>query len=150
MNLLKVIVTGLLLSSLVACKTTGDVSETPTESKKATASTEKAVPAAVEKAPRANAEKAPRGKRVIDGSDAAAGSKFSKLKLGMARREIRDTIGSPTDTRSYVTAKAWLPFYFGPDTSRIEYLYKGEGRLTIGGNGRLIGIVVDTNEDGYR
>ncbi len=144
MNLLKVIFTGLLLSSLVACKTTGETTEAPAEKQ-------------VEKAPRATAEKpaekAPRakkGNRVIDGSDAPAGSKFSKLKLGMGTNEIISTIGQPSDSRAYFTAKAWLPFYFGPDTSRREYIYKGEGRLTIGGNGRLVGIVVDPTERGYR
>lgn len=85
-----------------------------------------------------------------DGSDAAPGSKFSRLKLEMPTSQIYDLIGQPSDTRTYETGKRWVPFYYGPDTRRTELIYKNEGRLTIGGNGRLITITVDTSEDGYQ
>ena len=85
-----------------------------------------------------------------DGSDAAEGSKFSRLKLEMVPSQIYDLIGQPTDSKTYETGKRWIPYYHGPDTRRTELIYRGEGRLTIGGNGRLINIVVDTSEDGYR
>ena len=83
-------------------------------------------------------------------ADAAPGSKFSKLKLEMGTNQIYDLIGSPTDTRTYETGKRWIPYYHGSDSRRTELIYKGEGRLTIGGNGRLIKITVDTKEDGYK
>lgn len=84
-----------------------------------------------------------------DGSNAAAGSKFSRLKLEMGTNQIYDLIGQPTDQRTYETGKRWIPYYHGSDSRRTELIYKGEGRLTIGGNGRLITITVDTSEDGY-
>ena len=85
-----------------------------------------------------------------DGSNAAKGSLFSKLKLDMGTSQIYDVIGQPNDTKTYETGKRWIPFYHGPDTRRTELIYKNEGRLTIGGNGRLIAITVDTSEDGYQ
>jgi len=48
------------------------------------------------------------------------GSKFTKLKIGMSRAEVVDLIGPPTDEGAYVTGKAFIPFYYGSDRSRIE------------------------------
>ena len=80
----------------------------------------------------------------------AEGSKFSKLKLEMARAQVTDLIGQPTDSKTYETGKRWIPYYHGSDSRRTELFYKNEGRLTIGGNGRVIKITVDTSEDGYQ
>lgn len=85
-----------------------------------------------------------------DGSNAAEGSKFSRLTLEMSTSQIYDLIGQPTDSRTYETGKRWIPYYGGSDSRRTELIYKNEGKLTIGGNGRLIGITVDTEEDGYQ
>lgn len=85
-----------------------------------------------------------------DGSNAANGSLFSKLKLEMGTSQIYDLIGQPNDSRTYETGKRWIPYYHGTDSRRTELIYKNEGRLTIGGNGRLIAITVDTSEDGYQ
>ena len=79
----------------------------------------------------------------------APGSKFSKIKLGWDSRHVTDVIGPPTDSKSYATGKAWIPFYHGSDSFRGEEHYKGEGILTFGGNGKLIRIIVNPNESGY-
>lgn len=55
----------------------------------------------------------------------AAGSKFTKLKIGMAQKQVTDLIGEPTDQGAYITGKAFIPFYFGSDKSRWEMVYKG-------------------------
>lgn len=82
---------------------------------------------------------------------AAAGSKFSKLQIGMSRRQVEDIIGQPSDQKTYMTGKAWTPFYFGNDRVRMETFYKKEGRLTYAKNGeKLFRITVDTGEDGYQ
>ena len=85
-----------------------------------------------------------------------ATSKFAKIMIGMPMKQVFDTIGAPTDTRAYVTGKAWIPFYYGSDTARSEALYKGEGRITFAGGSGLAGgaykvhtIVYDPAEDGY-
>ena len=77
-------------------------------------------------------------------------SKFAKLELGMSVAKITDLIGIWTDQDVYHTGKGWIPFYYGRDTVRRDLLYKNEGRLVIGGNGRLIKITVDPAEDGYK
>lgn len=80
----------------------------------------------------------------------AHGSKFSKIKVGMSAKQVTDIIGMWNDQKTYVTGKAWIPYYYGRDKSRREFYYKNEGRLTIGGNGKLLKITVDTSEDGYQ
>jgi hypothetical protein len=85
----------------------------------------------------------------------AAGSKFSKIRVGMYSKEVMDLIGPPTDQKSYQTGKAWIPFHFGPDNYREEFLYKGDGSLTFSGGGigssalKLIKITVNPQESGY-
>ena len=80
-----------------------------------------------------------------------AASKFAKLQTGMARKEVHTKIGMPGDFKTIVSGKAWIPFYFGPDTTRTVEYYKSEGRLVYsGGNDRLVEIVYDPTEDGYK
>ena len=83
-------------------------------------------------------------------------SDFSKIGLGWSQKRVHDTIGSPTDTRNYITGKAFIPFYFGSDNARVEDLYKGEGRIIYaGGSGigsqgyTVFKIIYDPNESGY-
>ncbi len=64
-----------------------------------------------------------------------AGSPFSRIKVGMSGKEVIDLIGPPTDQKAYVTGKAFIPFYFGGDTSREEYRYKHQGVITLAGSG---------------
>lgn len=85
-----------------------------------------------------------------------ATSKFSKVEIGWSMKRVHDVIGDPTDTRSYTTGKAWIPFYFGSDHARIEDLYKGEGRIIYsGGTGlgsqgwSVLKIIYDATEKGY-
>lgn len=61
----------------------------------------------------------------------APGSKFAKLKIGMTRNQVISAIGAPTKEWSHPTAKAAIPFYFGPDQWVNQYAYKGEGVLTL-------------------
>jgi hypothetical protein len=86
----------------------------------------------------------------------AANSRFTKLKIGMAQKQVTDLIGEPTDQGAYVTGKAFIPFYFGSDRSRWEMVYKGQGRLIFSnqsgfGTGfYLTWIIHNSNEPGYR
>jgi hypothetical protein len=85
-----------------------------------------------------------------------AGSRFTKLKIGMPMQQVIDLIGSPTDQGAYVTGKAFIPFYFGSDKARWEATYKGQGRLIFSnqagfGTGQyLTWIIYNENEPGYR
>ena len=86
----------------------------------------------------------------------AAGTKFTRLQIGMSRQQVLDIVGQPTDQGAYVTGKAWIPFYFGSDRYRHELAYKGQGRLIFAGSGgfdsnaHLIWIIHNGNDSGYR
>ena len=85
----------------------------------------------------------------------ALGSKFARLRLGMSKAEVQDTIGEPTDQNAHETGKAFIPYYFGAGTTQINAHYKGEGVLTydsraVGSTAyTLVGIKVDPAERGY-
>ncbi|MDD5033345.1 MAG: hypothetical protein PHE55_01190 [Methylococcaceae bacterium] len=82
-------------------------------------------------------------------------SSFAKLTLGMSQGQVHEILGQPTDTLSYQTGKAWIPFYFGPDVMRMEEFYKGVGRITFTGAGiggvhwKVFRAIYDPSEDGY-
>ncbi len=77
-------------------------------------------------------------------------SLFAKVKVEMAETQVQDLIGNPTDTVDRITGNMLNPFYMGPDIGRIVWFYKGEGRLEFDGDGRLVEIIYDPSEDGYK
>jgi len=87
----------------------------------------------------------------------APNTKFTQLQIGMSLKQVTDIAGQPTDSGAYVTGKAFIPFYFGGDRTRIELAYKGQGRLIFaGGNlgnisgGNLVWIIHNASDTGYR
>jgi hypothetical protein len=87
----------------------------------------------------------------------APNSKFTELKIGMGFRQVESIAGPPTDQGAYITGKAFIPFYFGSDRTRSEFVYKGEGRLIFAGGsfgdlsgGNLIWIIHSATEPGFR
>lgn len=86
----------------------------------------------------------------------APGSKFTELKIGMPLKQVIDIAGEPTDQGSYVTGKAFIPFFGGAGRTRTELVYKGWGRLIFDGKGgfdtgaNLVWIIHSASEDGYR
>jgi hypothetical protein len=86
----------------------------------------------------------------------AANSRFTKLRIGMSQKEVKDLIGYPTDEGVYATGKAFIPFYFGSDKVRWEMAYKGQGRLIFsmqagfGSSYFLTWIIHNDNDRGYR
>lgn len=81
---------------------------------------------------------------------APAGTPFSKIKMDMGSKQVTDLIGYPGDRRHFRTGKGYIPFYHGKDTGRWVYYYKGQGRVTFGGNDRVVEINYDPTEDGYK
>ena len=85
-----------------------------------------------------------------------SGSPFAKIKKDMGIKQVIDIIGNPTDQEAYITGKAFIPFYMGSDTSQFVYYYKGLGQIyftgggAFGGGGRVIEVIYDPKEDGYR
>ena len=87
----------------------------------------------------------------------APGSKFGLLKVGMGMKQVTDLVGQPTDQGTYITGKAFIPFYFGSDRYRYELVYKGWGRLIFAGGsmgnlggGNLFWVINSASEPGYR
>jgi hypothetical protein len=68
-----------------------------------------------------------------DGRAASAppGSSWARIEPGMSDAQVRDVLGEPDDSNSYMTDKAWLLFYWGSDTHRAEWIYQGEGRVVF-------------------
>ena len=131
--------------ALVGCHTLPASTQNPPSSSGASASPQ-------EDAPK---DKDVREEQVV--GKPAPNSKFNKLKIGMGMKEVTDLIGPPSDQGAYITGKAWIPFYFGPDRYRHELLYKGQGRLVFAGgsvgdlsSGRLSRIIHNADERGYR
>ncbi len=75
-------------------------------------------------------------------------SPMSQVAPGMSDVDVRKILGEPTRTRSYMTGKAWIPWYFGSDTSRTAYTYAGQGEVVFSTNrysGGLTVVRVDYN-----
>jgi hypothetical protein len=56
-------------------------------------------------------------------------SPFAKVKTGMSMEQVSATIGAPSSQRAYATGKAWIPFHYGGDNSRVTAYYKGIGEI---------------------
>lgn len=63
-----------------------------------------------------------------------AGTKLAKVKVGMTDVDVRKAIGEPDTSKDYMTGKAWIPFYFGPDAARTDWIYKRQGRVVFSRN----------------
>ena len=103
----------LVLIVLAAALATACASkQAKTETPEKAAPPAKAAPAPAKESAKEPAKKeAPQG--VVIGKP-AAGSKFSKLKIGMTLSQVEKTIGHPTKQWTHPTAKVSIPFYFGP------------------------------------
>lgn len=78
-------------------------------------------------------------------------SKLSQIELGMTDTRVRKLIGEPDDSTSYQTGKAWIPFYYGTDVARTDWLYYGEGRVVFSinrysGQAKVINVMYNPEE----
>jgi len=67
-------------------------------------------------------------------SSPPAGSNLAKVEAGMNDAEVRKILGDPDDANAYMTGKGWIPFYYGPDTHRTDWMYEGQGRVVFSRN----------------
>ena len=84
-------------------------------------------------------------------SDPPAGSALSKVELGWTDTQVRKQLGEPDNSNAYMTGKAWIPFYYGPDTHRTDWMYKGKGRVVFSRNRwsgalKVIRVLYNPNE----
>ena len=67
------------------------------------------------------------------GVPAPAGSKLAQVAIGMKPEQVKEIMGEPTSQSTYMTGKAWIPWYFGP-THQTDWKYKGQGRVVFVNN----------------
>jgi glucose/arabinose dehydrogenase len=86
-----------------------------------------------------------------------AGSPLAKVQKGMRMGQVAEILGQPTDQNQYITGKAFIPFYYGGDVTRLEWHYKGLGRVVFTGGGafgqgggEVEWVEYDPQESGYR
>jgi hypothetical protein len=84
-------------------------------------------------------------------SEPVSGSPLSKVAVGMNDVEVRKILGDPDNANAYMTGKAWIPFYYGPDTHRTDWMYKGKGRVVFSRNRwsgalKVIRVMANSNE----
>jgi hypothetical protein len=84
-------------------------------------------------------------------SNAPAGSPLAKVDLGMSDAEVRKVLGDPDNSNAYMTGKAFIPFYYGPDTHRSDWMYRGKGRVVFSrnrwsGSMKVIRVMHNPNE----
>ncbi len=71
-----------------------------------------------------------------------AGSSLAKVTKGMTDTDVRKVLGEPTSSRSYMTGKQFIPWYFGSDTSRTAWTYAGQGVVVFSRNRYSQGLKV--------
>ena len=110
-----------------------------------------AAPAAA--APAAAATRAPAPTEAAARKPAPSG-KLARITEGMTEAQVVEILGAPTSQQNYLTGKAWIPHYHGPDAHRLDYRYKGAGIVVFNRNRyssvvKVIRVDADPNEDGY-
>ncbi|WP_018604788.1 hypothetical protein [Uliginosibacterium gangwonense] len=76
------------------------------------------------------------------------GSRLSPIRIGMSEAEVQKLAGLPDITRRYATGKAFIPFYFGSDSRRREWVYTGSGSVAFNaGRGAGSSVVVMIHHD---
>ncbi len=80
-----------------------------------------------------------------------AGSPLAKIELRMNDTQVRNILGAPDNANAYMTGKAWIPYYYGSDTTRTDWMYKGQGRVVFSRNRysgglKVIRVIYNPNE----
>jgi hypothetical protein len=70
-------------------------------------------------------------------ADVPAGSPLAAIEIGMTRQQVTDLLGQPTRMNNYPTGKNWIPFYFGGDTHRFDWIYPGKGTVVMANTSRF-------------
>jgi hypothetical protein len=76
-------------------------------------------------------------------------SMLAKIELGMRHDQVETILGSPDERIDRLTAKAWIPFYSGPDANLRDWIYEGEGRVVFSlykGALEVIDVIYDPDQ----
>ncbi|HBZ72300.1 MAG TPA: hypothetical protein DEP35_22230 [Deltaproteobacteria bacterium] len=86
--------------------------------------------------------------KAAEGTPPPPGSPLAKIQAGMSDAEVQKILGEPDNRNFYPTGKGFIPFYYGGDTARTDWIYKGKGRVVFSHNrwsGSLQVVRVDYN-----
>lgn len=114
------VIAGLALTTAVGCA-----------KKQPEAAPATAPPAAGSKAAGSKAAAPPAAASPTAGTPIPKNHPFGKITKGMADNEVAKILGQPTDRRDYMTGKQFIPWYYGKDTSRSDWIYKGKGHIVF-------------------
>jgi hypothetical protein len=62
------------------------------------------------------------------------GSPLAAIQINGTEFDVRKALGEPDNANAYMTGKAWIPFYFGTDVARTDWMYTGKGRIVFSRN----------------
>jgi hypothetical protein len=84
-------------------------------------------------------------------SEIPQGSPLARIEAGMRGKQVLAILGEPDDRHIYMTDKAWRLFYWGRDTHRAEWVYRGVGSVVFrvhqrSGALEVINVVPDPGE----
>ncbi len=68
--------------------------------------------------------------------------KLAQVQLGMNDIDVRNLLGEPGSSNNYITGKGFIPFYYGTDTTRTDWIYPGLGRVVFSRNQYSRGLKV--------
>ena len=86
--------------------------------------------------------------KAAEGTPPPPGSPLAKIQVGMSDSEVRKILGDPDNSNLYPTGKGFIPFYYGPDRMRTDWMYKSKGRVVfehLAGSGGMKVVRVDYN-----
>ncbi len=104
---------------------------------------------------RSGKKQSSKAKPVVKKRTSSNKASFDVVREGMSSQEVYDLIGTPDNTVTHQTGKAWNPFHVsGRDLVRTVALYKGQGQIIFSHNSysgvsRVIEVITDPNESGY-
>lgn len=67
-------------------------------------------------------------------AEVPSSSPLAKINVGMTDSEVRKLLGEPSNSNAYMTGKQFIPWYFGSDVARSDWMYKGVGRVVFSRN----------------
>jgi len=99
------------------------------------------------------AKSQPSSTKAAEGTPPPPGSPLAKIQVGMSDTDVRKILGDPDNANGYITGKEFIPFYYGGDTARTDWLYKGKGRVVFSrnrwsGNLQVVRVDYNPNETG--
>jgi len=71
----------------------------------------------------------------VTGGDIPAGNPMADIEIGMGMRQVEHILGPPSDSEEHCTGKAFIPLYYGTDSTRKTWLYTGLGKITFSAGG---------------